>query len=55
MRGSLFLPVIVKGEPENSSIILLLKSGGMPAQSDPLPPEQIQLIAEWIKQGAQNN
>ena len=55
MRGSLFFPVIQPGFPENSTIILLLGSGGMPAQSEPLPEEQIELIARWIEEGALNN
>lgn len=61
MRGSLFFPVIQAGLPENSTIILLLRSGGMPASADPntptvpLPEEQINLIALWIEQGAENN
>lgn len=55
MLGSLFLPVVQPGEPEKSTIILLLRSGGMPAQSNPLPLEQIDLIARWIAEGALDN
>lgn len=55
MLGSLFFPVVQPGFPENSTIILLLRSGGMPAQSTPLPPAQIELIAKWIEEGALDN
>lgn len=55
MLGSLFLPVVQPGAPENSTIILLLRSGGMPAQSQPLPPDQIELVAKWIEEGALDN
>jgi hypothetical protein len=61
MRGSNFFPVIQAGNPQASSIILLLRSGGMPASASPdtppvpLPEEQIDLIALWIEQGAKNN
>ena len=53
--GSLFFPVVQPGLPENSTIMLLLRSGGMPAQSQPLPPDQIELIAKWIEEGALDN
>ncbi len=53
--GSLFLPVVQAGQPDKSTIILLLRSGGMPAQGQPLPEYQIRLIEAWIAQGARNN
>lgn len=55
MLGSLFLPVINPGAPDKSTIILLLRSGGMPAQSTPLSVDQIDLIARWIAAGAPDN
>ncbi|MDQ7024266.1 MAG: c-type cytochrome domain-containing protein [Anaerolineae bacterium] len=61
MRGSNFFPVVQVGNPEASTLILLLRSGGMPASASPdtpsvpLPEEQINLIARWIEQGAENN
>lgn len=46
------------GRPENSFILLKLEGpeprfgSRMPLLGDPLPPEQIQLIRDWITQGA---
>lgn len=55
MLGSLFLPVVQPGQPGNSSLVLLLRSGGMPATGPKLSPEQIGLIERWIAQGAHDN
>ncbi|HWG76673.1 MAG TPA: DUF1549 domain-containing protein [Steroidobacteraceae bacterium] len=47
---------IVAGHPEQSDVIRRITSTDpkvrMPRDAAPLKPEQIQLIAEWIKQGA---
>lgn len=53
--GSNFLPVLVPGEPENSTIMRMLENGTMPAQGGPLPEDQIALIRNWIAQGAPDN
>ena len=43
---------IVPGDPENSLLLDVLRSGEMPAGKDKLPDEQISLIETWIRQGA---
>ena len=55
MLGSLFLPVVQPGQPDNSTLVLLLRSGGMPATGPKLTSEQISMVERWIAQGARNN
>lgn len=43
---------IVPGNPNESLLVEVLNSGQMPEGKDKLPEEQIDLIAKWIKQGA---
>ncbi|SVD21486.1 uncharacterized protein METZ01_LOCUS374340, partial [marine metagenome] len=49
-------PVVTAGDGENSYIIQKLEGTApeaqMPAQADPLPSDQIDLIAQWIDEGA---
>ncbi len=49
------LPVVVAGEPEKSRLYQYLASGRMPKGAGKLPPEKIQAVYDWIKQGAKNN
>lgn len=50
---------IVPGDPDASELILRLTSNDpetrMPYHARPLPPEQIELIRRWIKEGAKWN
>ncbi|MCM8540897.1 MAG: PSD1 and planctomycete cytochrome C domain-containing protein [Lentisphaeraceae bacterium] len=55
--GDLGEPGVVPGEPEKSTIYKLISleedhDDIMPPKGDPLSKEQIQLIAQWIKEGA---
>lgn len=50
-------PIVVSGKPGESKLCLLIsKPKGdpdiMPANGDPLTPEQIALVAKWIEKGA---
>ena len=49
--------VIVPGDPESSILYQRLMGQGGPSMppNGPLPDAQIQLIYQWIKQGAKNN
>ena len=49
--------VVVPGDPEGSVLYQRLLGQGGPVMppSGPLPDSQIQLIYDWIKQGAKNN
>lgn len=51
MAGSANGAVIVPGDPEASKLWEMIGSGKMPL-TGPLPPEQRQLIYDWIKAGA---
>jgi mono/diheme cytochrome c family protein len=55
MRGSRNGVVIIPGEVENSELVLMVVSGEMPRRAPELPEEQIQLIIEWVSQGALDN
>ena len=45
------------GDPDGSTIMLYIsgEEPEMPLNGDPLPPEQIDLIGRWIKEGAKND
>lgn len=49
-------PPLAAGQPEAGELFRLLVTGDeddrMPKKADPLPPEQVALIREWITQGA---
>ncbi|RMF82836.1 MAG: hypothetical protein D6737_00450 [Chloroflexi bacterium] len=53
--GSSFLPDVIPGDPDNSTLMIMLRTGTMPALGDPLSEDEINLIAEWIRAGAPNN
>lgn len=55
VSGSQNGQVIVAGDANNSLIIEMLESGEMPKRSSNLTTEQIQLIRQWIDEGALNN
>ncbi len=56
MKGGEKGPIIKPGDPEGSVIIMALKGEGghkrMPMMAAPLPADQIQMVADWIKAGA---
>lgn len=49
-------PPVTPGNPEASELLRLVATADederMPRKGDPLPPEKIELIARWIKEGA---
>ena len=55
MNGSERGPVVVAGDAANSALANLISSGKMPKRGPKLTPEQVQLIIDWINQGALNN
>lgn len=55
LAGSEYGPVIEPGDPDNSYLVELVESGDMPKDGDPLTPEQIELIRNWIAEGAKDN
>ena len=52
LEGGKHGPALVAGEPENSLLLKMIKSGKMPKGQAKLPAEEIELIGEWIAQGA---
>jgi len=48
---------IVPGDPDKSFLMkeIIGKDPPMPKNANPLEPGQIDLIAQWIKEGARNN
>lgn len=55
MSGSENGPIISAGDAENSLMAELVVSQKMPKRGPKLTPPQVQLIIDWINQGALNN
>jgi mono/diheme cytochrome c family protein len=55
MAGSENGPVVTPGDAANSPMAELVANGKMPKRGPKLTPAQVQLIVDWINQGAQNN
>ncbi len=55
MAGSTYGTVIEAGNPEGSFLVDMIASGDMPAEGDPVLPEELELIRSWITGGAPNN
>jgi uncharacterized membrane protein len=55
ISGSNNGPVIVAGDAGNSLLIELITKLEMPKKGPKLTPPQIQLITDWVNQGALNN
>jgi hypothetical protein len=55
MAGSFNGPVIMPGIAGDSFLVEQIVTGEMPNRGPKLTDEQIQLISEWINQGALNN
>ena len=55
MTGSDNGPVITAGDTEDSLLVELVSSQEMPKKGPKLTPPQIQLIIDWVSQGALDN
>ncbi|MGD8456456.1 MAG: hypothetical protein PVF83_08735 [Anaerolineales bacterium] len=55
MSGSENGPVVVPGDADASLLVTLVANGQMPKAGAKLTPDQLQLIADWINQGALDN
>ncbi|MCI0610897.1 MAG: hypothetical protein L0Z71_17785 [Anaerolineae bacterium] len=55
MAGSDNGPVITAGDAENSLLAELVSTQKMPKRGPKLTPPQVQVIIDWISQGALNN
>jgi mono/diheme cytochrome c family protein len=55
MAGSENGPVVTPGDAANSNMAELVSTGKMPKRGPKLTPDQVQLIVEWINQGALDN
>jgi hypothetical protein len=55
MAGSQNGPVIVPGDSSSSLLFEKVESGEMPKRGSDLTAEQIELIQQWIDEGALNN
>ena len=55
LRGGVYGPVIIPGEPESSRLIQVVSSGYMPLNGPPLTPVQVRTLANWVAAGAPNN
>jgi len=55
MAGSDNGPVVIPGNADNSLMVELLLANKMPKRGPKLTPPQVQLIVDWVNQGALNN
>jgi len=55
MAGSDNGPVITPSDPDNSLLVELVSTQKMPKRGPKLTPPQVQLIIDWVNQGALNN
>ena len=55
MAGSDNGPVIVPGDAANSLLVELVTTQKMPKRGPKLTPPQVQLITDWVNQGALDN
>jgi hypothetical protein len=55
MSGSENGPVVVPGDADASLLVTLVANGQMPKAGAKLTPDQLQLIADWVNQGALDN
>lgn len=55
INGSNNGPVITPGDANNSLLVQLVAQGEMPTRGTPVTPEELQVIIDWINQGAPNN
>jgi len=55
MAGSDNGPVVMPGDAANSQLVELIAAQKMPKRGPKLTPPQVQLIADWVNQGALNN
>jgi hypothetical protein len=55
MKGSENGPVVVPGDSENSLLVELVASQEMPKRGPKLTPSEVQLLIDWVNQGALDN
>ncbi len=55
MAGSENGPVVTAGDAANSTLAQMVSNVKMPKRGPKLTPDQVQLIVDWINQGAKNN
>ncbi len=55
MAGSKNGPVVTPGDATDSLLVQLLVEQKMPKKGLKLTPPQLQLITDWVNQGAQDN
>lgn len=55
MAGSFNGPVVLPGNANESLLAQLIIEGEMPNRGDKVTPEELQIIQNWINQGAANN
>ena len=55
MTGSEEGAVVIAGDAANSLLVQMVAEGKMPKRGPKLTPDQVQLLTDWINQGALNN
>lgn len=61
MKGTQYGPVVLPGDPLTSVLVMLIEGRADPSlkmphgEAEPLDPDDIATIRQWVEQGAKNN
>lgn len=55
MAGAKGEPVVIEGNSSKSLLVKVVRSGDMPKYGDKLPDVQVEIISNWVAQGAADN
>lgn len=55
MTGSEYGTIVEAGSPDTSLLLDMIAAGEMPQEADALDEDQVQLVRDWIAEGAEDN
>jgi mono/diheme cytochrome c family protein len=55
MQGSEYGAVIEAGSPEGSLLLDMISAGEMPQEADAMDEDDVELVRNWIAEGAEDN
>ena len=55
MQGSEYGAVVEAGSPEGSLLLDMIAAGEMPQEADAMDDDDVELVRDWIAEGAEDN